>query len=353
MTPRLSLVVLTAGLFATAPSAPAATAPPAPAQARMRAVGIDPAGAQLTQKLKQKLDAARASAAGKRVFLATQALARAGGSAPSRNLPAGLLKSRKVVPSGSGKLTAEYLTFGPWEISGLLRVRAPRGYDPSDISFRFTEPASGLDTSGKLEGSGLICCGYDENGDELMKINGNPTKPFAFGAKPRDVTLTLSAQGLTPLVKTASMMGGGQQVKISIAIDAAPPYLPANAFGMQASNAHFGGAGTRSNDGNPWTTTTGEDTLGLGVNLGAGYVVTSTKIVAAQSQLDPPGTTTPVNAYRYAKIKTNPDAGRLQTVVEWMYGPGESLSYTIEWTLTGPLGQRALMTMPLSGPVDQ
>jgi len=42
----------------------------------------------------------------------------------------------------------------------------------------------------------------------------------------------------------------------------------------------------------------------------------------------------------------------LQTGVRWHYGYGESLSYTIQWILKGPYGQRPLKTMPLSGPCD-
>jgi hypothetical protein len=92
--------------------------------------------------------------------------------------------------------------------------------------------------------------------------------------------------------------------------------------------------------------------VALGVNLGAGYVVLDTKIAAVHSQLDAPYVTAPETSYRYARIKTKPDGGRITTVVEWMYGPAESLTYTIQWTLKGPLGQRPLLTMPLGGPCD-
>lgn len=364
MTTGRFAVALTAGLFATAVWAPAATGPPAPAQVRMRAVGIDPADARLAQKLKQRLEAMRAASAGRRVFLATRALPSGDGGSSRRALPSGLSHGRKkgtLVAVGSIALAdppAPHLSSYGIQARVKLHDRfleSPEAWEKSGISYRVTEPVSGLDSSGKLEACFYFGCnGYDQNGDELMSVWSLPsTQRWAFGAKPRNVSLRLSAPGFTSFTRVFPVVGDSQEVKITVAIDSAPPFLPSNAFGMQASSAQFGGTGARSSDGDPWTPTTGEDTLGFGVNLGAGYTVKSTKIVAAQSQLDPPGTTNPENAYRFAKVKTNPDGGRLQTVVEWMYGPGESLAYTIEWTLTGPMGQRPLMTMPASGPVDQ
>lgn len=45
-------------------------------------------------------------------------------------------------------------------------------------------------------------------------------------------------------------------------------------------------------------------------------------------------------------------ATKLETTVYWHYGAAESLSYTVEWQLHGPGGQRPLLTMPLGGPCD-
>ena len=80
--------------------------------------------------------------------------------------------------------------------------------------------------------------------------------------------------------------------------------------------------------------------------------MTSTKIFAAHSVLDAPNDNTPDNSYRGATVTQLPQSNRLQTTVHWHYGPAESLSYTIEWQLQGPGGQRPLMTMPLGGHCD-
>ena len=92
--------------------------------------------------------------------------------------------------------------------------------------------------------------------------------------------------------------------------------------------------------------------VGVGVNLGSGWSVTSTKIIAAHSVLDAPNDSTPDDSYRGASVTQPPSSGRLQTGVHWHYGVAESLSYTIEWQLQGPSGQRPLLTMPLGGPCD-
>ncbi|MBK9062754.1 MAG: hypothetical protein IPL89_06105 [Acidobacteria bacterium] len=266
-------------------------------------------------------------------------------------------KGRKTAPpSGPPTLEITSAFLSAWDVDATLKVKAPKAYAAGEVTYKVSGPC-GLDYGGPLESDGPlgICCFPDENGAEKMflKNSSNNADKWRLGADGKTVTLTFLAAGLPNASKTfAGVLGAGQQVKITLSIDAVAPFLGANAAGLQAANAKFGGNSPRSSDGEPWVSTSGEDTLGLGVFLGKGYKVTETKIVAAQSKLDAPGNTAPENAYRYARVKTKPDADRLQTVVEWMYGPGESLSYTIEWTIVGPLGQRPLLTMPTSGPCD-
>jgi hypothetical protein len=99
------------------------------------------------------------------------------------------------------------------------------------------------------------------------------------------------------------------------------------------------------------TPMTGTDIVGLDVALGPGYTA-SAKIVSASSVADPPGNSDPDNQFRGATIAAQPANGRLQTSVDWHIGPYDSLQYVLEWTLTGPPGQRPALSMPLGGPCD-
>jgi hypothetical protein len=324
---------------------------PAGLASRLRAAGLDPSDPQLSQKLKQRFtDVLRRG--GRRTGIRTQTGLKRGG-APVYPLPAGLARGRTSSPSGPASLEIQQFFLSAWDVYGTLKVKAPGAFSPGQITYRLTEPTCGLDVSGAFESHGVFCCGYDKEHVEWMSVQAYPSKAFIFGGKGRSVTMTVTASGLPTATKVfQNVWGRTETVTLTLTIDAAPPHLPANEFGIGAANAQFGGAGARSSTGEPWTSTSGEDTIGLGVNLGAGYTVTSTKITAVHSQLDPPGYSAPENAYRYAKIKTPPGGGRLQTVVEWMYGPAESLTYTIEWVLGGPMGQRPLSTMPSAGPCD-
>ena len=322
------------------------------AVARLKAAGLEPGDPQLTQKLKTKL-LQSPGRGGKKAGLSKQPAGRPAGGR-GFTLPSGLAKGRTSPSSGPSSLTIDQFSLDAWYMAGLLKVRSAKFLYPSDISYRLQEPTCGVDVTGTLEGKGsFVCCGVDADGAEWMNVEDYISSPLVFGGKPRSVTMTLTANGLPAATKVfPSVWGRGQSVTITMTIDAQPPHLPANDFGIGAANAKFGGSGPRASTGEPWAPTSGEDTIGLGVNLGAGYQVTETKITSVVSQLDPPGANVPENAYRYARIKTKPDGGRLQTVVEWMYGPAESLTYTIEWKLSGPMGQRPLSTMPSAGPCD-
>jgi hypothetical protein len=179
-----------------------------------------------------------------------------------------------------------------------------------------------------------------------------PVTGFDLGASPHNLQIAMAGS----VNGSFSMPAVSRRATatITLLIDSAPPFMSANNYGFDKSRAHFSAPDTARSDpgANLNATTSGEDTLGFGVNLGAGWSVKNTRIVSAHSGLDAPNNSEPDNVFRGAVVTQSPAAGRLQTVVRWHYGAFESLSYTIQWELEGPGGQRPLMTMPLGGPCD-
>ncbi len=174
-----------------------------------------------------------------------------------------------------------------------------------------------------------------------------PSMPL--GAKAHEATIALSYLDATlaPVPVTVKAWSFAQDFDLAVAEQA--PFIAATNFGVTADNSSFGQAAvTRVNlTDSPMT---GTDTFARGISLGAGYSAIAT-VVSASSVADVNGDTSPDNQYRGA-VATSPQGGRLQTSVAWHIGPGESLQYVLRWTLTGPLGQRALSTLPLGGPCD-
>jgi hypothetical protein len=175
-----------------------------------------------------------------------------------------------------------------------------------------------------------------------------------LGASPRNLTVSVKTDYSVWSSISISARSQPVMATITLTIDAAPPFFTNNTFGIGKSNGLFANPGaTRLDPGtNPNASTGGDDKVGVAVNLGPGWSVTGTKIVAAHSVLDAPNDSTPDNSYRGASVTQTPSSGRLETTVHWHYGAAESLSYTIEWQLQGPGGQRPLLTMPLGGPCD-
>jgi hypothetical protein len=370
-----ALVVLTAFMASSSDRAGATDRTPAPQKrpgastsrmsaavaSRLRAAGLDPANPQLGQKLRQRFEASR-NVLLPRTGLVTkrmpqkQSAKRAGSPPPTRRLPDALRKARPVTSVGPTSLSIQTAQLDAYLLASLI-VTAPKPYTASDITYRLTEPICGLDVSGSMEcweePSDPWECDTSGKGTETMELWALPSKPLAFGAKLRDVTLMFSAPGLPSVTQVLPGISGSKDlVYVSLTIDASPPHVPTNDLGIQQKDCHLGGSGARASTGEPWLPTAGEDTLAIGVNLGTGYTVQATEITAAHSQLDGPNYMAPEDPYRYARIKTKPVGNRITTVVEWMYGPAESLTYTIRWTLQGPAGQRPLMTMPLRGSCD-
>ncbi|MDD5562480.1 MAG: hypothetical protein PHQ91_02085 [Thermoanaerobaculaceae bacterium] len=147
-------------------------------------------------------------------------------------------------------------------------------------------------------------------------------------------------------------------VTIDVTVDHTPeltglPYVyPWGETGMGPSSATLADSGTpRVGAGNWQTQTSGDDLVGLGVQLGPGWKVTSTTIRSAVSAAAP-SDTSPDNTWRGAEVTTAPQGNDLRTAVHWHYSGIDSLDYTVEWQLTGPAGQRPLLTMQKHGSCD-
>jgi hypothetical protein len=148
-------------------------------------------------------------------------------------------------------------------------------------------------------------------------------------------------------------------VTLSVTIDHSPKLTgagivyPWGSTGLAGSNAQLGSAGTaRVGPGDWQTQTTGDDLVGVGVALGPGWSVVSTKISGAVSAISPQDLS-PDNTWRGASVTTPPAGNDLRTAVHWHYSGIDSLDYTVEWTLAGPMGQRPLLTMAKYGSCDQ
>ncbi|HTR60042.1 MAG TPA: hypothetical protein VMM27_17815 [Casimicrobiaceae bacterium] len=96
----------------------------------------------------------------------------------------------------------------------------------------------------------------------------------------------------------------------------------------------------------------GEDVLGTGAALGPGWFVAAVQRVNVWSISDPPGSPPYDTADRGIVVEALPDSGQVTARIKWHIAPGASLGYQITWILSGPYGQRPLMTMPLTGPCD-
>jgi hypothetical protein len=173
--------------------------------------------------------------------------------------------------------------------------------------------------------------------------------PLPIGAHSHMAMLGLSYldASLAPFALPVAAAVAPQTFDVTVANQA--PFIASTDFGVSPANSTFAQATvTRVNLGD--TPMTGTDILANGIAIGSGYTATA-KVVAASSIADIGGDTSPDNQYRGA-VATSPSGGRLQTSVAWHIGPGDSLIYQLEWTLTGPYGQRALQTLPLGGPCD-
>jgi hypothetical protein len=189
-------------------------------------------------------------------------------------------------------------------------------------------------------------------GDSLyaLSLNGSGP-PLAIGAAPHAMTVNYEADGMALTVTTLTVKSAEKDAQaFDVTVDQTGTVTSDGGIDLTPDNMVAGQPGvTRFNETS--TPMTGTDIVGLDVALGPGYTA-SAKIVSASSVADPPGNSDPDNQFRGATIAAQPANGRLQTSVDWHIGPYDSLQYVLEWTLTGPPGQRPALSMPLGGPCD-
>jgi hypothetical protein len=145
-------------------------------------------------------------------------------------------------------------------------------------------------------------------------------------------------------------------VTIDATVDQSPAFAgagtvdPWGSTGLGPGNATLEKPGVeRVGDGTNYAAQMqGDDLLGTGLQLGAGWKVTSTRIKSAYSATAP-SELAPDDTWRGAVLKQGPQGSDMRTLVHWHYSGIDSLSYTVEWTLTGPAGQRPLMSMAAAG----
>jgi hypothetical protein len=351
---------------------------------RLRAVGLDPnapnfgallrarlAAVQRIVPIKQMrpLDAFRARYASRIPALLKYGLPGTAGAAPNRNLPQlghglsnggslpnlqdlGMFDLISPLTTGTGTITSvDTITIPGMDLwwLGPSNTTLPAIYDNSATA---TIDVPACNYSGKL-GASFFQQQYPFASGSFSNIwPTNLSVLPALGATPRSGSITFQMAGAVPLTSTKytfAMMASPTDYQVGIGN--APPFISGtNALGLLPSNSTFGQASvTRFNGGS--SDMTGDDNLGQGIALGAGYTGSAT-VVSATSVADVNGNSPPDNGYRGASVTIQPQSGRLQTQVHWHISPGDSLQYVVDWTLTGAAGQRAVSTMPLGGPCD-
>jgi len=221
--------------------------------------------------------------------------------------------------------------------------------------------------------TGIIMVTAAAGDDSNFLALGMPSRPPANGSyfywvsvwfsdlpigQPRNAQATIHFENVEAPVSLV-LQPGVSTVTLAVTIDHSPKLTgvgiiyPWGSTGLGASNAQLASAGTeRVGTGNWETQTQGDDLLGVGVGLGAGWQVVSTKISGAVSATSPQDLS-PDNTWRGASVTTPPAGSDLRTAVHWHYSGIDSLDYTIEWTLSGPEGQRPLLTLAKYGSCDQ
>ncbi len=173
---------------------------------------------------------------------------------------------------------------------------------------------------------------------------------YGFGVgRQRPAQVSVSFAGVTPPAVSILMDPDASSATIDVTIDATPK-IASNVYNIGASNATLGSASTqRVGTGNWNTQTSGDDLIGLGIALEPGWKATAS-ILSANSTTTPTDMS-PDNTWRGATLTTGPGSD-MRTAVHWHYSGIDSLTYTLEWKLTGPLGQRPISTLPTYGSCD-
>lgn len=372
--------------------AAAGPAVPADVAERLRKAGLDPKDPNLGGKLKTLAASTGATFVKSHVMSSTaksrgaaSRAARPAGSAGAGRVPAG---SRALLPAlpVPGSVIGVYddsQTFLPspspifsthgakWPgryfflvaTKKKIAVKSGPGFSTGNIALNYGCSAQlGINFT-------TAAAGDDPN----FSGEGVPSRPPANGSffywvsvdfsempigQPRQTQATISFENVAAPASLLLQPTQGT-VTLSVTIDHSPKLTgtgmvyPWGATGLTGSNAQLGSPGTaRVGAGNWQTQTQGDDLVAVGVTLGQGWSIVSTKISGAVSAISPQDLS-PDNTWRGASVTTPPTANDLRTAVHWHYSGIDSLDYTVEWTLAGPMGQRPLLTMAKYGSCDQ
>jgi hypothetical protein len=202
----------------------------------------------------------------------------------------------------------------------------------------------------------------------LQKLSfSNPLYPYYVRVhidmlsigQPRPAQMTLSFPNVVAAPYQVTLQPDAETATISVTVDHVPQVTgvgsvdPWGSTNLSNANATLGESGSaRVGVGNWQTVTGGNDLIGVGVSLAPGWKVVSAVVKSAMSVMAPEDLS-PDNKWRGAKVTTPPSGSDLRTAVSWHYDGIDSLDYTLEWTLSGPMGQRPLLTMAKHGDCDQ
>ena len=252
-----------------------------------------------------------------------------------------LVRTTQPVPVKGGpmfSLGTTSLSYGCSAQLGILFTWAGAGDDPNFIG------GTGLNAVSSSPGSYNYYVGLD--------VSALPI------GQERPAQLALSFENASTGATGVEVVPDTGGVTIDVTVDHTPTLTglgyvyPWGSTGMGPNNATLADSGTLRVGGGNWQTqTSGDDLVGLGVQLGPGWKVTSTTISSAISAAAPEDTS-PDNTWRGAKVTTAPQGNDLRTAVHWHYSGIDSLDYTVEWKLAGPAGQRPLLTMQKYGSCD-
>jgi hypothetical protein len=166
--------------------------------------------------------------------------------------------------------------------------------------------------------------------------------------QPAQVSLSWGNVTVAPFSVVLDPDAGSATIDITLT---STPAVATNNYGLGASNAAFEYPGTARVGSGDWSKqTSGDDLIGASIMLEPGWKVTGGSIISANSTTSP-SDFSPDNIWRGASV-TTPPSSDMRTIVHWHYSGIDSLSYTLEWTLTGPMGQRPFPTMAKIGSCD-
>jgi hypothetical protein len=381
---------------ATTPGPAAALALPAGAAVspeaaeRLRKAGLDPKDPNLGAKLRSLAAGASAGYARTHVMSSTAASSGGAGSAKRSIAPKGASGGASSAPFSGlpvpGTIVAAYEAlgaplFGNRPISAQSSKNFPGLYHflvrtnkkiavKSGPTFSDASASLSYGCSAALDPIHAMAAAADDPNFQM----GLPSVPPSGGSysyyvtvqfpslpvgQARSAQLTLSFENVATAPYGVTLLPDMGTATVSVTIDQVPQVTgvgsvsPWGSTNLSNANAKLASSSTpRVGAGNWQTQTSGDDLVGVSVGLGPGWTVTSTAVKSAMSGTSPQDLS-PDNAWRGAAVTMPPSGSDLRTAVHWHYSGIDSLTYTVEWHLAGPMGQRPLLTMAKYGSCDQ